>query len=101
MKYLMQIDFPHEGPFGDKLTAAMSDLAKDIANENGLIFKLWTENEDTKEAGGIYVFDNIEDAKRYLVKHTARLESFGYTDIKSKIFTINEELSKLSKSTFL
>ena len=101
MKYLMQIDFPHEGPFGDELTAAMSDLAKDIANENGLVFKLWTENKETKEAGGIYVFDNIDDAKRYLEKHTARLESFGYTDIKSKIFEINEELSKLSKSTFL
>ncbi|UTJ06534.1 monooxygenase [Arcobacter roscoffensis] len=101
MKYLMQIDFPHEGPFGDELTAAMSDLAKDIANENGLIFKLWTENKDAKEAGGIYLFDNLDDAKKYLEKHTTRLESFGYTDIKSKIFEINEELSKLSKSNFL
>ena len=101
MKYLMQIDFPHEGPFGDELSAAMSDLAKDIANENGLIFKLWTENKDAKEAGGIYLFDNLDDAKKYLEKHTTRLESFGYTDIKSKIFEINEELSKLSKSNFL
>ncbi|MGA1931802.1 monooxygenase [Arcobacter sp. YIC-464] len=101
MKYLMQIDFPHEGPFREELTAAMSDLAKDIANENGLIFKLWTENKDKKEAGGIYLFDNLDDAKRYLAKHTARLEAFGYTDIKSKIFEVNEELSKLSKSSFL
>ncbi len=101
MKYLLQIDFPHEGPFNGELTTAMSDLAKDIATENGLVFKLWTENEENKEAGGIYVFDNIEDAKRYLEKHTKRLESFGYRDIKSKIFTINEDLSKLSKSSFL
>ncbi len=60
--------------------------------------KLWTENEQTKEAGGIYVFDNMVDAQRYLEMHTKRLESFGYTDIKSKIFTISEELSKLSKA---
>jgi len=98
MKYLLQIDFPHAEPFGDALTQMMSDLAKEIANENGLVFKIWTENEETKEAGGIYVFDNIEDANRYLKMHTTRLESFGYKDIKSKIFNINEELSTLSKA---
>jgi hypothetical protein len=101
MKYLMQIDFPHNGPFGEELTAMMEDLAKDIATEDGLIFKLWTENQETKEAGGIYVFDNKNDAERYLDKHTKRLESFGYSNIKSKIFTVNEELSKLSKFNFL
>lgn len=98
MKYLLQIDFPHQGPFGDELTQIMSNLAKEIAQEKGLIFKIWTENEETKEAGGIYVFDNADDADRYLKMHTQRLESFGYTDIKSKIFTINEELSTLSKT---
>lgn len=98
MKYLLQIDFPHQGPFGDELTQMMSNLAKEIAQEKGLIFKIWTENENTKEAGGIYVFDNIDDANRYLKMHTHRLESFGYSDIKSKIFTVNEELSALSKA---
>lgn len=98
MKYLLQIDFPHQGPFGDELTQIMSNLAKEIAQEKGLIFKIWTENEETKEAGGIYIFDNADDTNRYLNMHTQRLESFGYTDIKSKIFTINEELSTLSKA---
>lgn len=50
---LLQIDFPHEGPFGEEMTAMMRDLAKDIATEKGLVFKLWTENEMTKEAGDI------------------------------------------------
>lgn len=101
MKYLLQIDFPHNGPFNEELTSMMKDLAQDISSENGLVFKLWTENQETKEAGGIYVFDNEKDAKTYLDKHTKRLESFGYSNIKSKIFTINEELSRISKSDFL
>lgn len=96
MKYLLQVDFPHQGPFGDELTAAMSDLAKDISTEVGLISKLWTENENEKEAGGIYLFDNENDAKRYLNKHTKRLQSFGYENIRGKIFVVNEDLSKLS-----
>lgn len=36
----------------------MKELAEYIATENGLVCKLWTENEETQEAGGIYVFDN-------------------------------------------
>jgi len=96
MRYLLQVDFPHSEPFGDELTAAMGDLARDIATEHGLISKLWTENQATKEAGGIYLFDNEEDALRYLKKHTARLEAFGYTDIRGKVFAINEALSALS-----
>lgn len=96
MRYLLQVDFPHNGPFGDELTAAMADLAKDIAHEKGLISKLWTENETEKEAGGIYLFETKEDATRYLQKHTERLESFGYSNIRGKLFVVNEALSALS-----
>ena len=98
MKYILQVDFPHTGPFGEEFSAAFSDLAKDIANESGLVWKIWTENEAAKEAGGIYLFDNIDDAKRYLDKHTKRLESFGYANIRGKIFTANEALSKITRA---
>lgn len=95
MKYLLQIDFPYSGPFGDEFFMAMKELAENIATEPGLISKIWTENEETKEAGGIYVFDNLKDAHRYLEKHTERLHSFGFADIKAKVFKINEELSAI------
>lgn len=98
MNYILQVDFPHDGPFGEQMSEALADLAKDIATEEGLSYKLWTENQETKEAGGIYLFENEKDAKRYLEKHTKRLESFGYKDIKGKIFKINKPLSRLSKA---
>ncbi|MCW8837196.1 MAG: monooxygenase [Thiovulaceae bacterium] len=97
MKYLLQIDFPHNGPFKKDFEVAFSDLAKDIANEDGLVWKIWTENEENKEAGGIYLFDNLDDAQRYLDKHTQRLNSFGYTDLRAKIFNVNETLSSITK----
>jgi len=100
MKYLLQVDFPYQGPFKEKFTETMTDLAHDIANEEGLIWKIWTENEETKEGGGIYVFDNINDANRYADKHTKRLEAFGFSDIRTKIFEINEALSAINKITF-
>lgn len=99
MKYLLQVDFPFSGPFNKEFTQAFTDLAKDITTEEGFVSKIWTENEETKEAGGIYVFDNIKDAKRYLDKHTKRLESFGVTGIRGKIFKINEPLSLITKAS--
>ncbi|HSP84247.1 MAG TPA: monooxygenase [Psychrobacter sp.] len=99
MKYLLQVDFPYNGPFGSEFFDAMKELAEDIATENGLVYKLWTENEETQEAGGIYVFDNLEDANRYLDKHSQRLTSFGFKDIKSKVFVINEALSAITKAS--
>ena len=98
MKYILQVDFPHDRIFGEAMSEAFADLAKDIAQEEGLIWKIWTENESNKEAGGVYLFDNEDDAKRYLRKHTDRLNSFGYTDIRAKIFTVNETLSRLTKA---
>ena len=95
MKYILQIDFPFQGPFEKEMTEAMADLAKDIAQENGLIWKIWTENEATREAGGIYLVDNRQDAERYLAKHTERLGTFGISDIRGKIFQVNEQLSTL------
>jgi hypothetical protein len=96
MKYILQVDFPYNGPFGENMTNAMTDLAKDISNESGLIWKIWTENQEENIAGGIYLFDNLNDAQRYLDKHTKRLQSFGISDITGKIFNINEELSSIN-----
>ena len=99
MKYLLQVDFPYNDPFGSEFFDAMKELAEDIATENGLVYKLWTENEETQEAGGIYVFDNLEDANRYLEKHTQRLTTFGFKNIKFKVFVINEALSAITKAS--
>ena len=48
MQYLLQMDFPYTGPFGDDFYKQMKDLAEDIATEKGLVYKLWTENQETQ-----------------------------------------------------
>jgi hypothetical protein len=98
MGVLLQIDFPYNGPFGSEMAEAFSGLAESIAQEPGLIWKIWTENRQTNEAGGIYLFEDEKSAKAYLTMHTARLESFGVEGIRSKIFDSNTELSKITKA---
>lgn len=95
---LLQVDFPMNGPFGEEMSQGFKDLAHDIASEEGLVWKIWTENEKTKEAGGIYLFADEAHAMRYLEKHTKRLEGFGITGIRGKIFEVNESLSLIDRA---
>lgn len=95
-KTLLQIDFPFNGPFGDEMAAQLGSLAQDIAGETGLIWKIWTENEAEKRAGGIYLFADPENAARYLSMHSARLQSFGISGIEAKTFAVNDALNAIT-----
>jgi hypothetical protein len=94
---LIQFDFSYHGPFGEEMTDAMDGLARSIADEPGLIWKIWTENEAAKQAGGIYLFADEETARAYVSKHTARLESFGITDPNVKLFDVNDALTGITR----
>ena len=96
MAKLLSIDFPYPEPFENQMADQLSDLAHSISEELGVIWKIWTENKNTKEAGGVYLFKDKETAKAYVEKHTARLKTLGISDIRIKIFDINEELSKIT-----
>ena len=95
MSYILQVDFPYTGPWGPEMTGAMDGLARSIANEPGLVWKIWTENQEANEAGGVYCFRDTQSAKAYLAMHTARLKSFGIPLVNGKIFLVNEALSKI------
>ncbi|HDX9610363.1 TPA: monooxygenase [Bacillus toyonensis] len=97
MAYLLQVDFPFEGPFGEGMEKAFSDLAKSINEEKGFHWKIWTENQETKEAGGIYVFEEKQDAEKYAEMHKNRLQVSGVKDIRVRIFNINEKLTELNR----
>ena len=45
MTYLLQVDFPLEGPFGEEMADSFTDLAKDIKGQKGFNWKIWTEHE--------------------------------------------------------
>lgn len=95
---LLQVDFPMKGPFGEDMSKAFKDLAEDIAKEEGIIWKIWTENKENHESGGIYLFSDEANAKRYLAKHKQRLEGFGIQGIRARIFDVNKSLSLINKA---
>lgn len=94
---LLQFDFPANGPWGDDMAQAYSGLAEDIARTPGLLWKIWTENPATGEAGGIYLFADDESADAYARMHRERLESFGIKNIRAKKFEVNEPLTRITR----
>lgn len=96
MAYVLQVDFKMNGPFGDEMAEAFSDLAKTINKEEGFKWKIWTENPDTQEAGGIYIFETKETAEKYIDMHSKRLAEFGISKVNAKIFAINSTLTEIN-----
>ena len=98
MAVLLQVDFPFTGPWGDEMAAGMKELASSIAQEPGLLWKIWTENRDSGEAGGIYLFADRASAGAYLEKHRARLLGFGIAHVNAKLFDVNTTLSAIDRA---
>ncbi|WP_371322486.1 monooxygenase [Dechloromonas sp. ZY10] len=98
MPYLLQVDFPFPGPWGDELSSALRGLAESIANEPELIWKIWTENQADGEAGGIYLFSTQAAAEAYLAMHRQRLREFGIATVNGKIFQVNQTLSLIDRA---
>lgn len=99
MKKLLQMDFSYSGPFGEKMSTAMKELAESIAREPGLIWKIWTENAEAGEAGGIYLFEDEVTARAYLSMHSERLRGMGITHINCKMFDVNEALTAIDRGS--
>jgi Putative mono-oxygenase ydhR len=88
--------FPFPGPWGKELTEASHELARDIANEHRLVWKIWLEDRETGHAGGIYLFEDAATAERYREKHVRRLSAMGLKGITANAFSVNTELSVLT-----
>ena len=88
--------FPFPGPWEEELTAASHELARDIASEHGLMWKIWLEDRATGHAGGVYLFADAAGAERYREKHERRLSALGLTGVLASAFSVNTELSVLT-----
>lgn len=93
---LLQVDFEFNGPFGKEMSEGLVDLANSINHESGMKWKIWTESETGQIAGGVYLFDNEQNAQNYLEMHSARLKKMGIAEVRGVIFDVNQPLTKIN-----
>ncbi|MCA3357968.1 MAG: YdhR family protein [Roseomonas sp.] len=94
---LLIFDFPARKPGGEDQRLALLALAKDIAAEPDLLWKIWTEDKEAGRSGGIYLFRTREAAEVYHAKHAARLTAAGVTGIEAVYRSYNAELTAITR----
>lgn len=94
---LLQINFGFPAQMmGEALTSGAKGLAESINNEEGFVSKIWIENTQTEESGGIYLFKDMASAQKYAAMHQKRVEAMGAKDMECKYFSVNEPLSQIN-----
>ena len=98
---LLQMDYPFSGPWGSQMADEYSALARRIANVPGLICKVWTENREAGEAGGIYLFEDEASLDAYLEGKIERMKASGIEDIRARKFDVNEPLTRITRGRLI
>lgn len=94
---LLQMDYRFPGPWGDEMAADYSDLARRIADVPGLICKVWTENRETGEAGGVYLFADEASLDAYMGPKIERMKAAGVEGLRARKFDVNEPLTRITR----
>ena len=58
MAYVLQVDFKMNGPWGDEMAEGFSDLAKSINEEEGFMWKIWTERPEAERGAYLATYFN-------------------------------------------
>jgi hypothetical protein len=88
----------YDGPVTQEFLEGTKQLAESIAQEPGILWKIWTQEEGTNHFGSTYLFRSLGDLKKYKEMHLKRLEAFGITDIQDHVFDIMEDLSRINRA---
>lgn len=94
---LLLIDYHFSGPWGIEMAAEYFGLAHHIANVPGLIWKVWTENPETGEAGGVYLFEDEASLDAYLGGKMERMRAAGVQGLRARKSDVNEPLTRITR----
>lgn len=87
-----------EDEFTEEKMESTKQLAESIAEEPGVIWKIWTHEAGTTHFGSTYLFKDIESLENYKSMHLPRLAAVGVTNIEDHIFDIMEGLSRINNA---
>ncbi len=95
---ILQITFRLNVP-GAEFEHIARSLASDFAQLPGLTWKIWLMNEEEREAGGIYLFDDSSSLDAYLKGPLAAavMAHPALTDLVAKQFNVIEDCTAITR----
>lgn len=100
MAIILQVNYTPSAQQEQVSDAARIEAADNIAkNVGGLQWKVWISNADTKIRGGIYLFDDLDSAKKWGEGNLReRLAANGGTNVSITYFEVDEKLSAITRA---
>ncbi len=95
---IWDLHMSYDGPVSDEFLAGARQLAESIANEAGVVWKIWTVEEGTTHFGSTYLFKNQAYLEAYKAMHVPRLNEIGVKVTEDHIFDIMEDLSAINNA---
>lgn len=95
---IWDLHLKYDGLVTQEFMDGNTSLAKSIAEEEGIIWKIWTHEEGTPHFGSTYLFKNKEYLMKYREMHIKRLNRIGITEITDHVFDVLEDLSKINNA---
>ncbi len=95
---LLQINF-NLGVTPKEYEEAAKSLVEQFSNLPGLMWKIWTMNEEKSEAGGIYLFENESSMNAFLAGPLAKTVTShpGLNNFSVKSFKIMNDLTEVTQ----
>jgi hypothetical protein len=95
---IWDLHMTYDGPITDEFMAGTKQLAESIAEEPGIVWKIWTAEEGTNHFGSTYLFRSLAHLETYKAMHLKRLQDFGITVTADHVFDIMEDVSKINNA---
>lgn len=97
---LVQVNFQHQKSATAEAQQAALERAHKIAQVSGLIWKVWIDDGNRQEAGGIYLFQDEAAARAYLEGEifTRLKEMPGVSAMQVKLFDVNAAPSAVTRA---
>lgn len=95
---LLQINF-NFNVSREEYEQAVNSLADDIANVQGLVWKIWIMNEEQNESGGWFLFENQSTLDDYLASElTKKITSHpALSNFSVKTYSIMDKLTEITR----
>ena len=96
---ILQINFKYNNVSAAEFEQAVNPMAEPISEVNGLRWKVMMHNEETAEAGGVYLFENAASLDAFLSGPlAAQVTSHpALSDFSVKQFGIMEEFTAITR----
>ena len=82
----------------EELKKIMPAVAPKFSEIPGCCWKIWLLNEDSKEAGGVYLFESAEDLEQFLNSKlfASVANNPGFSNLQTNTFGVDEAASVIT-----